>query len=116
VTVNIAEVTAKAAHLIDTHGHAKGIAKDFDGSMCLNGAIVQALGYELPPLSNSAPPLYMAQVQQVIKAMGFECLAYAAWWNNDEERTVEEVTEKLRETAAKYAEAKVDAQPELVDA
>lgn len=94
-------VMRRAADLIEEKGHTKGQLIDSNGSMCVNGALWNALGGFATPNRD----LFLETTKILAKAIGIGMHPY--WtqtydlpgWNNAPERTGEEVIAKLREVA-----------------
>ena len=45
---NDADILMRAADLIESRGHAKYVLKDSNGGLCINGALLEAMGVETP--------------------------------------------------------------------
>lgn len=93
------ELAAKAADYIEEHGHTKYTLEDWDGRVCISGALILAGGGSIGPRSTVVPPSW----SEVMKLVGRHVGLSAAWtvvgWNNAPERTQEEVVAVLREVA-----------------
>lgn len=99
--MNTADILDKAADLIDTYGHCKGVYFGDDGSMCMYGSVVLAgqPGYDTENPADLTPEVmaahrcldrFMLRQRQSAPAFG---------WNDAPERTKEEVVSTLRAAA-----------------
>ena len=100
--------TLEAAALeLEVHGHAH-CCKRPDGSMCMGGAILQAMGYEVAPA-----PTFSRAVRDLGPEGGWDVLdsiwgndfESVAWWN-DTEATPAEAVARLRSRAAEIRDGR----------
>ena len=81
----------RAAAVLEAHGHCKGRAQDQYGAHCVSGAITQA-GFELDGYSMGS---HDEAVRRLDRYVGGNIVA----WNDDGERTKDEVVAALRSAA-----------------
>lgn len=98
-------IAAKAADLIEERGHAKGILETFDGKLCLLGALNMAAWGSARHHSGGYQAL--RYVEQFIPGNNDRWRRYnGVDWNNQPERTQEEVVAVLRAAAGVAAPIK----------
>ena len=100
--------TLEAAALeIEVHGHAHCCKKP-DGSMCMGGAILQAMGYEVrtgATFSISVAGLGPERGWDVLDSIWGNDFQSVAWWN-DTEATPAEAVARLRSRAAEIRDGR----------
>ena len=94
----------RAANLVRKRGLAKGMQLDYNGSVCVHGAIsIAATG---KPYKDRSPAICNAEryVYNYLKSIGVDERIISpnglAGWNNCDSRTAEEVIEALEGAAA----------------
>lgn len=111
-TKNKKKIMLEAATLIRQHGLAKNIRHDANGGYCIHGAISQAYHNEPYGSDESTKPI-MRDIVAYMRSQGIDPLAGAKWtrsdmetrnwtaglWNNQSERTAEEVIAVLEGAA-----------------
>lgn len=121
-TNSVADLLNKAADIIETKGHVKGVLHDRErGGYCLQGALMSAAGISdeniyagsawTPAIMNKD---YMGAIDALDKAtpLGYPASVsrYGAstnvvMWNNDHRTSKKDAVNKLREVAATLVDA-----------
>lgn len=100
--MNTAEILAKAADVIDEVGWYQGDLYDPHGTgMCLLAAMYAAAGVDMAKATPGEADVIHTSVEALQGRLGG---ASVIDWNDDSDRTAEEVTSALRECAAEVAE------------
>lgn len=93
----VSDVLLKAAAILERYGHCKNIRHNQHGSFCLMGAISMAR-FGTVDFDNDAVVIEAAT--RVARTIGGTYdAATAVHWNNEPERTAEEVIARLRAVA-----------------
>ncbi len=99
----VADVLFRGADLLEKRGHVKHIRLDYDGRMCFLGALDVAQGYPAM-VAHKDTDLTMEASEAVGRYLGLgrgviDFRSPMAIWNNQDERTGQEVIDAMRNTA-----------------
>lgn len=100
----VGQVLIKAADLLEEHGHTKHARERANGSMCFLGALEKAQGDGDPKiLYRPDSPLTYAASEAISRMLGLDTGRYGGDhrcacvdWNNDDDRTGQEVIDAMR--------------------
>lgn len=108
------EVMVKTRNVLAKRGHTKGVLEDLQGRVCLYGALSQA-GPEFCWLPDDRRDKFAELLGFGPALFPMDAVQEAVDWNNDPERTEEEVLARLDEAANRLAPMPEDLPlPELV--
>lgn len=112
--MKVSEILLKAAEAIEKRGHTKHVLENNEGSLCINGAILVAMGSEHPAQDYSVinahdnARLFNKAGMIVNETLGHPGDIYSHIdWNNDPKRTGQEVIDILKKSAAKAEELEI---------
>jgi hypothetical protein len=104
-TLPISAVLRKAANLLTTHGHCKGVLKKLSGEMCVMGAVNEVVSGD----GNRQDSLndYTTLCAYIVRVLGLglprqphsTLREQVVAWNNNPDTSKAEVVEGLRRTA-----------------
>ena len=88
----------RAAALIRKHGLAKGVQRDWGGRLCIHGALSVAISGETGHISDPLHQTATHALYLYLKGRGEDYIlpTGVAGWNNQAERTAEEVIAALQ--------------------
>jgi hypothetical protein len=97
---NVSRLLLKAADVMEKRGKCEGIRTGPLGSVCVLGALDHAGGWaDGPEMYGDHHPLWKKAVTRLALALGGTDCRDCVEWNNDAERSGDEIISKLRAVA-----------------